>query len=148
MPSTPAAPAPRKWKNVAESIGTQDSRNKRQVIVTCPVEGKPYDRENFKQHAAAIVGDAHVECVGPLSQGHLWQLTFDTEANKDKFVAGGDFQVKPGRIASITSHFKRRLYVRVHWVPYAVLMQSIVDQFEKIPGIVVLSATYTISAVA
>lgn len=138
---------PKKWKSSEECSGTRESRLKRTVTITCPLEGKPYDRADFKNHVDLSVGIAHLEAMGPLSQGHMWQLTFDSEGVKDAFVAKGDFEVKPGHTASVTSDFKKRYYARVHWVQYAVPMQSVVNEFEKINGMTVVSAKYALSSV-
>lgn len=137
----------KKWKSVGEAIGTRESRIKRTVTVHCPIEGKPYDRADFKSHVDRAVGLSHLEAIGPMSQGHMWQLTFDTESNKEAFITQGNFEIKVGLTASVSSNFKRRFYARVHWVPYAVPMQSVVNEFERIEGLTVISAQYTTSSV-
>lgn len=140
-------PAASKWTCVEEGPGTRESRIKRTATVTCPIAGKPYDRSDFRSRVDAIVGLSQLEALGPMSQAHVWQLTFGNEAAKEKFTLAGDFEIKPGHMASVGSNYKRRHYVRVHWVPYPIPMQAIVSEFEKINGLTVISANYTKSTV-
>jgi hypothetical protein len=118
----------------SDNLNLAKSRMERTVKVTLP-PGKGYDRGTFRHHIDALMGVDKLEACGPMAAGHIWQLTFVDNDSRDRFIAAGDFETPQGVTARVVSLKKQRYTAKIHWTPYYIPPDTLIKEFNRIPGI-------------
>lgn len=92
--------------------------------------GRPYNVGHFGDALRDKVVRNDVTSVGPFVYNHLWALTFNSAAAREKLLSLGEVTVKGRRCLIIDPH-KKELRVRIHWLPQHVPDEAIVASLER-----------------
>lgn len=135
------------WKNADRGDNSGVTRAARTSKILLDKSKSNYSREMFLPHLKELKVAEALEACGPTAAPYIWLLTFTTVEVKNLFEEAGTFECNgsPARIYDphyVPNPRLKRVYARMHWVPYHVPMSKAVEELTSNGEIKLIAADY------
>lgn len=92
--------------------------------------GRPYSVEHFRDALQQVIDTSTIVSIGPYQMNHVWMATFTSLGPHTRVLERGDLVVN-GRRCVVIDPARRRVHMRVLWLPVTIPDSSLATELGK-----------------